>query len=352
MTYSLVIPHVLRDIDIFVGINKAWQESKRREQAELAQRELQEQLKAVESKFQAANTKLQSFRQQQGMIVRSKELLRLLDEDPQRVSSDIEEVIRDSQHLDAPTHARGQMLMQHRTFKDWLALAHSKTLLVDGNALSSMERISAMSVVSALLAQNLPNEVASTIAYFCGMHAGEGNIYNGAANLVRSLLAQIIDRYKLDTTFLESSAYNELQNLDIRRLCDLFVEMVKKLPYGVVLFCIIDGITWLEEDECLKEVCYVVEALSSLTRDPEVRAVFKLLFTSPLASHYVKEYVYPDEQLCLLHDVNTSGDLPLSGHHLEEQSAENREDQYEEDMRNRRWNDDFVDDEGVILDDD
>lgn len=289
------------------------------------------------------------------MIVRSEELLEILGADHGRNRMDIDDAIRGGQLLGFAVHGRGHMLMQDPKFQAWLTSAQSRSLLVDGNAGSSMERISAMSVVCALLAQSLPTETASTISYFCGARAGQDEQLTGPVNLIRDLLVQLVLNNKFDTSFLRGRAYQELQQFDLRRLCLLLVEMVKKLPYGVVLFCIVDGISWLEEEERSQELCFAVHTLSSLIYDPEVRAVFKLLITSPLASRHVVEYFPAQDRLCLLHEVAESDGTPLTRRHVDMHSPSVIGDSFEEiihDIDSDEGYDAGGLDEGTILDDD
>ena len=336
-------------------MQRAWQEARRREEVERSQKEVEMRLQAAESKLRVASVQLEHRHQQHGMIVRSDDLLRYLSVDPRRIVLDVKDTIRGGQLLDYAVHGRSHMLTQDPKFQDWLSSANSACLLVDGNSGSAMERISAMSVVCALLAENLPNEVASTISYFCGIRAGEDEMAKSSVNLVRDLLAQIIYTYRLDTTFLEIGAFSEFQHFNLRRLCSLFIEMVKKLPYGAVVFCIIDGITWIEEDECLEDTCYVLQVLSNLTHDPGVRSIFKLLITSPLASHYARELIPIEEQLSLLREVTESDGTPFTSKHLGLQSVDGREELCEETMGVADFDEGFADedfDEGVILEND
>lgn len=309
----------------------------------------------MESKLQLANAQLESVHQQQGMIVRTEDLLRVLAVDPTQVLRDIDAAIRGGQIRNYAVQGRGHMLMQHSKFQDWLSSAQSRSLLVDGNAESSMERISAMSVVCALLSQSLQNETASTISYFCGMHTDHADGLTGPINLVRNLLAQLIYIHKLDTSFLEGGAYRQFEHFDLRRLCILLVELVRKLPYGAVLFCIVDGISWIEAEESLQEACFVVRTLSDLTRDPEVRAVFKLLITSPLASRYVAGYIPFSDRLSLRREVAESDGSSLTPRHVMLRLPEGREEPLDEVVQDVDSDEGFVEggfDEGIILDDD
>ena len=99
----------------------------------------------------------------------------------------------------------------------------------------------------------------------------------------------------------------------------------------------------------------MVRTLSELTRDPEVRAVFKLLITSPLASRYVAEYIPFSDRLSLLREVAKSDGSSLTQRHVMLRSPEGREEPFDEVIQDVDSDEGFVDggfDEGTILDDD
>ena len=316
--------------DLSPGNQKGWQEeqrkrqelerlrleeSRKREEAERSQQETETRLRLAEDRLK------QHANEHQGMLVRPAQLLSILAvEDPTQISRDVQDVIRRGQISDQSLHGRGHFLMQSPKFQVWLSSAQSRCLLVDGNAESSLERVSAMSVVCALLAQSLPNETARVVTFFCGLNTRMDNALSGPQNLLRNLLAQLIDTYKLSTNFVDGSAYHELQRFDLHRLCTLFVELVKKLPHGAVLFCLIDGISWYENEEWVQETCLVIQTITNLTRDPEIRAVFKILIASPVASRYVRNCVSVQDHLGLPHDVAACDGSPLSRRQMMMQS--------------------------------
>lgn len=269
-------------------------EEKRREDAERAKSEIEHQYKLVE-------VRLQHAQEQQGMLVRSDQLLEKLKFDLASVSEELEATVRQGNTSDHSTQGRSQLLMQNPKFQVWFSSAKSECLLVDGNAESAIEKTSAMSIVCALLAQSLPSATAKLMAFFCGLHMDEFAAM-GPNDLIRSLLAQLISQYRLNTTFVDGRAYDELQRFDLHRLCALMTELVKKLPFGAVLFCLVDGISWYETEEMTQEACVVIQTLADLTHDSGVRAVFKLLITSSTASRHVRKCVSPQNWLSLSSD--------------------------------------------------
>ena len=236
-------------------------------------------------------------------MVPAKKLLELLAIGTARIEDEAAIMLRRGHDSDLSVHDRGHLLMHHRTFLAWLASGQSKRLLVDGNAGSASERVSAMTLVCALLAHSLPSETASIFTYFCGLHADPADTLGGPCGILRAILAHAIRTYDVHLDFVDSEEYDELQRFDLRRLCILFGVLIKKLPAGVVLFCMIDGISLYEKDEWLGGTCYALRMIGDLARDPDVSAVFKLLITSSMASRYVARYVQDDDHLVLPRDL-------------------------------------------------
>lgn len=283
---------------------KAENESKRRLDVERAKME-------IETRYKLAEVCLQHAQAQHGMLVRSDQLLEILRFDLEEVSEELEATVRQGNISDPSTQGRSQLLMQSSKFQNWFSSAKSKCLLVDGNAESAMEKMSAMSIVCALLAQNLPSATAKTMVFFCGLHIDEFAA-TGPGDLIRSLLGQIISQYSLSTTFVDGRAYEELRRFDLRRLCALMTELVKKIPHEAVLFCLVDGISWYETEEMTQETCVVMQTLVDLTYDTGVRGVFKLLITSPMASRYVRKCTLRQDRLSISSDVAEHDGGPLS----------------------------------------
>ncbi len=254
------------------------------------------------------------------MIVTTKKLLELLAVDTASIKNEAATMLRQGRCSDQSVHDRGHLLMRNRKFQAWLASGQSKRLLVDGNAESASERVSAMTVLCALLAHSLPNETASTITYFCGLHTDPADTLGGPCGILRAVLAQVIHTYDIHLDFLDSEEYDELQRFDLRRLCILLGVLIKRLPAGVVLICMIDGISLYEKGEWLEGTCYALRMIGDLTRDPEIPAIFKLLITSPLASRYIARYIQEEDHLVLPRDLCGGDGNSISNRQLMMQS--------------------------------
>ena len=93
------------------------------------------------------------------------------------------------------------------------------------------------------------------------------------------------------------------ENPPLSTLCRLFTVLVRSLPRGSILFIVIDGISYYE-DEARREEC--IEALSTITElvrgapgDTDDERLVKLLVTAPLRSHHVQKLFAGTETLNL-----------------------------------------------------
>ena len=173
-----------------------------------------------------------------------------------------------------------------------------------------------MTFVSALLAQSLSDEGISCIYHFCGLHRTSTDDMNGPSGLLRGLLAQLVNLHAFRIGFTNNVEYHELQRFDTIRLCALFAELIMDLPPGFVLVCIIDGVSLYETADWAEDLCGILEMLNFLTRDPNVRAVFKVLATSAMASRQAVRYIPPEDHLTLPLDDGDEASGPLTARHM------------------------------------
>ena len=256
----------------------------------------------AESKLEMAKAELhraQASSRQQGMILTTKKQLELLAVDTAGIKNEATIILRRERGSDQSAHERGHLLMHNRELQVWLASGQSKLLLVDGNGGSASKRVSAMTFICASVAHSLPNKNASAITHFCGLHTDLADTLGGPCGILRAILAQLLEIHDVHVKPVDSEAYDELQRLDLPRLCMFLGAAMKKLPTEAVVFCMIDGISLYEKDDWLEGTCYALRMIGDLTRDPEVSAIFKLLVTSPLASRYVAKYVQDEDHLVL-----------------------------------------------------
>ena len=186
---------------------------------------------------------------------------------------------------------------------------------------SAAQRISAMSFVCALVTDGLQNENVINIQHFCGLHTDQDDPLRGPSGVLRALVAQLIRLQSLHVSFVNLEQFDELRQFDVRRLCDLFINLIRQLPADNVLFCIVDGISLLyDNDDWLKEARLVLQTFCNLTCDDDVHAVFKVMITNPLANTCLEMNIQSQDYLALRQDSRNTDGNPLTRRRMLAQS--------------------------------
>ncbi|KAK3315947.1 hypothetical protein B0H66DRAFT_604253 [Apodospora peruviana] len=205
------------------------------------------------------------------------------------LNDDLELAVKWRTRLDLNAQGQAQTIFQHDRFLDWIKRRHPDILLVDGNISSGLrDKVSAMSLFCANFilstAKLEPDDVITH--FFCGMHTGFRDPWRGATGLIRSLIIQLLaaldDQDLLTLEFLSRrSQLRELEAHSLDGLCDLLHELVRQFPAGRTVYCIIDGISYLEANSPPAELSRAIEALDGIVTDDELKPQFKVLMTVP-----------------------------------------------------------------------
>ena len=185
-------------------------------------------------------------------------------------------------------------MMQSQHLQNWLRTPKSSILLVDGGARGSGSQLSPLGFVCAKLANALRQARGSftsssetkiiNLYFFCGEHRDwRDNPDNGPAGVMNSLLAQLLTQYKhFDLSLIKH--LSTLDSGDTKALANIFGKLLTQLPSKMIVFCIIDGVSFYDDEE-RSEVCQILlKKLVSFSRRRERKGagVFKLLLTAPL----------------------------------------------------------------------
>jgi hypothetical protein len=100
--------------------------------------------------------------------------------------------------------------------------------------------------------------------------------------MMRSLLSQLLLAY-LNFDLYHIDKMRDIDHEQVDYLCRMFYLLIDQLPSHIIVFCIIDSITFFEEDEVLCEDSeLVVQQLAHVVeRTQDYGCTFKLLLTSP-----------------------------------------------------------------------
>ena len=241
------------------------------------------------------------------------DLLEILNLDSGEVDTAAEDascILRVIHSLSSGSQDRAVALIMSQTMQTWLTSAVSLPLLVNGHMFSAEgeTRQSPLSYLCAKLvdsivphntsSQTRTNRTVFAVRWFCGQHTNMYDYGPGMTDyeahppgMLNNMLAQLI------TQLLECPFLPQIEDLSLTRqdpqlveLCTLFNQLVRALPRGSILFIVIDGISYYEDEERREECMEVLSTLTELTRESSESAngcLVKLLVTAPLRSHYV-----------------------------------------------------------------
>jgi hypothetical protein len=150
------------------------------------------------------------------------------------------------------------------------------------------------------------------LVFFCGNHVEADDRNRGGRAIIRSSIAQLLRQRSFDTALLQQEGLD----LDVERirkgnmggLCTLFSLPVRRLPEGLTLICIIDGISHYEVDELEDSMLKVLQCLLDLARGSKVADVVKVLATSPTTTDLVQGRFKEDDSCFLsLAEIRETG---------------------------------------------
>jgi hypothetical protein len=188
---------------------------------------------------------------------------------------------------------RAVYMMQSELLQSWLKATKSSALLVNGRAYGSRSQRSPLSFVCAKLSNALRQSRKSMSAtselsiidlhFFCGEHVDwRDNPDNGPAGALNSLLAQLLTQHKkFDLTLIKH--LSTLDPFDVRALGRVFGRLLAQLPGTLMVFCIIDGLSFYDDEDRKEDAEKMSSKLISLTRQSGLNrgCIFKLLLTAP-----------------------------------------------------------------------
>ena len=181
-------------------------------------------------------------------------------------------------------------IMRSPKLQTWITTTDSSALFINANHEESTRQQSASFVCAKLVdsmtpsPSNAPPEsrMSLPLACFCGEHLQKDDPDSGPDGMMRSLLAQLLLAYR----DFDLRTVQQMQNLDysdVNDLCDVFDILITQLPHYLVIFCVIDAISFYEDNAKLREKAGIaVQALVDVVeRTRESGCVFKLLLMSP-----------------------------------------------------------------------
>ena len=219
---------------------------------------------------------------------------------------DIEHCVELADELDPIAVDRASWLMGAQEFQSWLEVKSSRAILINGNS-DPMDNTSPLSLFCAHMTHLfVAAKSVMVVSYFCGLHVDpNSDDRSNAQSMMISLIGQLLlqarqKRVHFDLSFLVQERLQLLAEDDVKTLCKVFRDLVIQLPKDMIIFCVIDGISLYESVNGEDDVIHVWQRLNQLLAHQKLKAVMKLLATSPGQTLY-------------LHDENiiTHGDVIL-----------------------------------------
>lgn len=230
------------------------------------------------------------------------DVLRALRYDPGAVEKDVGMTLQLGAALDDKAQAKAASLINNADFKAYMTEHDfSAPLLVNGNDdMSSAEGLSPLSLVSAKLARmSQETESAIALSYFCSEHPVYGSRSSSVpvpvemmSSLVGQLMSQISQNAgEIDLSFLDNIQWRKVEDLNPKILFTIFVELMKQVPEGTLVFCIIDEPVLYETAPCRQITMDIFRRLTRLVRKSK-NMVFKLLVTCRGRSMAIHEHFF------------------------------------------------------------
>ena len=201
---------------------------------------------------------------------------------------DIESCLELADDMDPIAIDRASWVMRTRIFQSWLSESKkSQALLINGNS-DPLENTSSLSLFCAHLAHLfVPAKPVIVISYFCGLHVDlatdtRANAQGMMISLIGQLLLQARQKnIHFDVSFVVKKKLKLLAEEDLKTLCNVFRDLVIQLPKDRIMFCVIDGISLYESTDGEADLLYAWQRLNQLLGHKHLKAVVKLLATSP-----------------------------------------------------------------------
>jgi len=203
--------------------------------------------------------------------------------------------------------------MQQSRFQQWFKADASQMLVVDGMEKSTCTATaSPLTYLAALLTQTLESLPAAVpLTFFCGLHAKPEDNLEGAQGIIRCFVSQLLlQNWEFDCAFIDRNEVERVYTHETSQLCKLFERLLISTLNNMTIFCIIDGISWFENNERCMNVRIVMLSLRQLVDklQQNSRGVnLKVFVTSPKRSRSADSWSVPGDRLVMPADVGGNG---------------------------------------------
>lgn len=187
-------------------------------------------------------------------------------------------------------------IMRSHKLQKWITTTESSALFINANHKGPTRQQPTSFICAKLVDSIMPSasnaqpkhRMTLPLAFFCGEHLQKDDLDSGPDGMMRSLVAQLLLAYR-DFDLRTIQRMQDLNYDDVDDLCDVFDLLVMQLPHYIVVFCVVDAISFYEDNPTVcEEASIVVQTLVDVVqRTNENGCAFKLLFMSPWNSRFL-----------------------------------------------------------------
>ncbi len=203
---------------------------------------------------------------------------------------DVEEALRQIFLIPIADQDRAIAIIEDPIVEKWIVEPGFGALLVNGHSRRD-DNISPASIACSMIIHLFTNTVTKnripiiTTYWFCGSHTNGSN--GNASGLMRSLICQLLVAGPFDRAFMQTKDFD---SQDLSKLLDMFKKLLRQLPEGTAVVCILDGVSFYEDFDLCDDTSKVIRKLVKLSRvDPPI---FKVLAMCPM--RMTKLHLEPD----------------------------------------------------------
>lgn len=199
--------------------------------------------------------------------------------------ADISHILENSTRFNMDEMRLAYAVANSASIRDWLAATRGILFLNGSGDMTAARESPISAALASLVFGIIQNPDAVVLRFFCGLHCEPNQAISGPSGLLRSLIAQLSFKYDFDLGFINNESYREgLREHDLQTLCETFSAMVSQLPTDSELYCVIDGISWLETPRWREDLVAAVAYICYLCVNPVGQTHLKILISSPARS--------------------------------------------------------------------
>lgn len=220
-----------------------------------------------------------------------------------RLEKDIEQCCSPSVVSSNGVEQRLSALTRQDVVQDWLQGGLQASAILIHGQFPSTDHISPLSYLCAQISRRYSGRDGFLVlSYFCSLHADVNDKKSNPATMLICLIEQLLSCRSIESNY-NSASFDEhllkgLKKKDVGVLCTVFRMLIEQLlPCKMVVFCLIDSISFYEVEEHQHHTRTILESMEKLVRSQsgsqrgrQDRMIFKLMVTDGASSMYAYEH--------------------------------------------------------------